>query len=267
MSTIDIKTALANGEVVFGGWLQISHPSAAEAMCGCGFDFVTVDAEHGDCDLTAICNTLRGLGETPGFVRVRQNATIEIRQALDCGARGIFVPLVEDGEGARRAVAAAMYPPQGIRGFAYCRANHWGGDFDRYAQQANGRTCVFVMVETARGVANIEDIVATPGVDGVLIGPYDLSGSMNLLGQMEHPRMLEAEEVVIAACEQHRKAAGIHLVTPTAESIEKTMQMGYRLIVLGMDTVFLSVSARQAMKQARICLGAGCYAADGVDHQ
>lgn len=114
---MSIKSALTAGEVVIGGWLQIAHPTAAEAMRGAGLDFLTVDTEHGDGDLSAMTNTMRGMGETPAFVRVRENDTLAIRQALDCGAQGVFVPLVETAEEARRVMLEACNRHRKAAGF------------------------------------------------------------------------------------------------------------------------------------------------------
>lgn len=247
---MNVKQKLNQGKAVIGGWLQISHPSAAEAMNHCGYDFLTVDAEHGDCDLTAITNTMRGMGDTPAFVRVRENDTIAIRQALDNGAQGVIVPLVETAEQAQKAVAAAKYPPTGIRGFAYTRANGWGAEFDDYTARANNEIAVIVMIETARAIDNIDEILSVEGLDGVLIGPYDLSGSLGVIGQTEHPLVVAAQYKMLTACLKHNKAAGIHLVTPSQSSVQDVIARGFRLLVLGMDTVFIARYAQDAIRCA-----------------
>lgn len=246
-----LRERLHAGEPVLGGWLQIAHPTAAEAMRESGLDFLCVDAEHGDGDLSTITNTLRGMGDVPGFVRVRENDTLAIRQALDCGAQGILVPLVETAEGARHAVRAAKYPPEGVRGFAFVRANGWGSRFDAYAQAANRETAVIVMIESALAIENIDAILSVEGLDGVLIGPYDLAGSYGVIGQTDHPLVHGARREMLAACKRHGKAAGFHLVSPTPQAIAALIAEGFTLLALGMDTVFIADGARRAVAHAK----------------
>ena len=252
---MNIKQKLAAGKLVVGGWLQVAHPSVAEAIRSCSLDFLTVDAEHGDCDLSAIANTLRGMGDIPGFVRVRENDTLAIRQALDCDARGIFVPMVETAEGSAHAVAAAKYPPKGIRGFAYCRANGWGNEFDMYTAAANEQITVIVMIESATAIDNIDAILSVDGVDGVFIGPYDLSGSLGVIGQLDHPKLLEAQKHMLDACRRHSKAAGIHLVQPDTKSTASVIEQGFSLIAIGMDTVFLANGMKNALSMLQRHIG------------
>lgn len=173
------------------------------------------------------------------FVRVRENDTLCIRQALDAGASGVIVPLVDTAEDARRAVAAAKYPPAGVRGFAFCRANGYGRDFEHYVRRANDDTMVVVMIESREAVENIEAIMAVPGVDGAFIGPYDLSGSYNVPGETSHPLVLEARQKVIEACEDSGKAAGIHIVKPDQEALAEVQGDGFTFVAFGGDTIFL----------------------------
>jgi 2-keto-3-deoxy-L-rhamnonate aldolase RhmA len=177
-----------------------------------------------------------------------------IRQPLDAGAGGVFIPLVHSAEEARRAVQAVRYPPQGIRGFAFCRANGYGKDFDEYAAEANENLLTIVMIESKNGVENIDSILAVPGVDGVYIGPYDLSGSYGVPGRIDDERVKKGCRKIIDACEKAGKAAGIHIVEPTDERIEETIASGYTLIGLGMDTVFLAQGAKAALASAHTAM-------------
>jgi 2-keto-3-deoxy-L-rhamnonate aldolase RhmA len=214
--------------------------------------------EHTDMTLETVANCFRAMGSVGApltsphpMVRVRENDTLAIRQVLDLGARGILVPLVEDAAGAKKAVAAAKYPPLGVRGFAYMRANRQGEDFDHYARSANEDITVVIMVESAKAVSNIDELLATDGVDGVFLGPYDLSGSLGVTGQVDHPLVKKAMTTVVAACKNAGKAAGLHVVRPTGERVKRALDDGFTFLALGMDTVFLIEGSKAAVRLAR----------------
>ena len=151
--------------------------------------------------------------------------------------------MVNTAEDARRAVAAAKYPPEGVRGFCFSRMNRWGADFDQYASEANRDIAVVVMIESREAVEQIDAILDVPGVDGVFIGPYDMSGSYGLTGQTDHPVMREACRKVAEACRRHNKAAGMHIVLPSDEAVTKAKQDGFTFLALGADIVFLREGA------------------------
>lgn len=248
-----IRKALLERTPTFGSWLQIGpYPAVAEILANAGYDWLGVDCEHSDIDVegfTALARGMHGRGALP-LARVRENDTLAIRQVLDAGAQGIIVPLVNTAEEAK-AVAAAKYPPQGVRGFCFSRMNNYGTNFDEYARTANENIAVVVMIESKQAVDNIDSILEVDGVDGVFIGPYDMSGSYGLIGQTSHPVIQEACKKVVMACRKHGKSAGLHLVNPTPEAISKTIQDGFTFIALGVDMVFLNQAADTALNMAR----------------
>lgn len=171
-----------------GTWCQIGHPANAEILAKAGFQWIAGDCEHGEfteADIGNFCRAARQYGCSP-LIRVRENAMLPIRRALDLGADGVFVPLVNTAGDAERAVKAAKYPPRGIRGFAFHRGNAWGVEFDDFAKTTNENVTVIVMIESREAVENINGILAVDGVDGILIGPYDMSGSYGIPGQVGH---------------------------------------------------------------------------------
>mgnify|MGYP000495307562 CR=1 FL=1 len=252
--TNPIRKALIDRTPTFGSWLQIGpYPALAEILANAGYDWLGVDCEHSEIDVegfTALARGMYGRGALP-LARVRENDTLAIRQMLDAGAQGIIVPLVNSAEEAKEAVAAAKYPPQGVRGFCFSRMNEYGTKFDEYAANANDNIAVVVMIESKQAVENIDEILAVDGVDGVFIGPYDMSGSYGLIGQTSHPIIKEACAEVVAACQRHGKAAGLHLVKPDVDSIAKTIADGFTFIALGVDMVFLQQAAGAALTTAR----------------
>ncbi|MHC4123785.1 MAG: HpcH/HpaI aldolase family protein, partial [Planctomycetota bacterium] len=171
-------------------------------------------------------------------------------QVLDAGAKGVIVPLIGNAEQAEKAVAAAKYPPAGIRGFCFSRSNEYGVKFDEYAVAANDDVAVVVMIESKDAAENINEILAVDGVDGVFIGPYDLSGSHNIPGKTDDPLVQDDCRKVLDACEKAGKSAGLHVVIPTKDNIRKALADGFTFIAIGADIVFLNQASRKALKIA-----------------
>lgn len=251
------REAVLARKVLFGSWAQIGHAASAEIMADAGYDWVGIDCEHTDIDLPTITNMMRGMSASPHaapLIRVREMDGIFIRQVLDLGAAGVIVPLVDSADTVRQAVAAAKYPPEGIRGYCYSRMNRYGKDFDRYAAAANLQTVVIAMIETRAGVDNIEEILSVEGLDGVFLGPYDLSGAYGLPGQLEHPTVLEARSKVLDACRKLGKTAGIHLVHANPSVVRLALEEGFTFIALGADIIALSQVAGSMLAGARKAL-------------
>lgn len=248
MKSQSFRHALLSRELVLGTWLQLGHAGIAEILANVGYRWIGVDMEHTDIDVRAFTELARGMygrGAIP-LARVRENDTLAIRQVLDAGAQGVIVPLVNTAEEARHAVAAAKYPPRGVRGFCFGRMNNFGRDFDTYKGEGDDEVVVIVMIESRTAVEQIDEILSVDGVDGVFIGPYDMSGSYDVPGQTEHPQLLAAFRRVLDACAAAGKAAGIHVVRPTPERVAKVITDGFTFVCLGADCVFLQDSARAA---------------------
>lgn len=253
MNPNPIRQALLNRQVTVGTWIQIGHPAVAEVLANVGFDWIAADCEHTDmgiAEFAAVARGMHGRGSVP-MVRVRENDTLAIRQMLDLGAMGVIVPLVNTPEEAERAVRAAKYPPAGVRGFAFHRGNDWGVDFTDYAAKANDQIAVVVMIESKQAVENIDAILAVEGVDGVFIGPYDMSGSYGIPGQTGDPIIQNACARIVEACRNAGKAAGMHVVIPTPEAIAKAVADGFTFLAVGVDTIFLDQAARNALAVAK----------------
>lgn len=240
--------------ISFGSWVQSGNPAIGEIMAYAGFDWICIDLEHSDVGWDTFSNIIRAVKmyKTIPFARVSKNEHIAIRKPLDFGAMGVIVPMVNNAEEAEKAVMAAKYPAEGIRGFAFCNANQWGENFDKYVSNANDSIIVIVMIETREAVENIEEIVSVKGVNGVFIGPYDLTGSYGIPGQTSHPIVISAKDRVLAACKKHGKLAGQHIVLPTRENVRQAIEEGYEFLALGMDTVFISEGSKNVLRFAKI---------------
>ncbi len=247
-----LRRALLANELTLGAWIQIGHPACAEIFGRAGFDWVCVDLEHGAIDLETMANIFRALSafDAVPVARLPLNDPIWIHRSLDAGARALIIPMVHTAAQAESAVREAKYPPRGVRGFGYSRANVHGMDFDAYIADANDEIAMIMQIEHADAIANLDAILAVDGVDGLLIGPLDLSGSMGITGQMDHPDMVAALRKYLDACQAHKKAAGIHIVRPNADNIRQTVEAGYTLVVLGLDNVFLDDASRASLKAA-----------------
>lgn len=247
------RQALLDRTPTFGAWMQIGHPAPAEIFGRLGYDWICVDLEHGVIDLqemTAIFRAAEASGATP-IARLPFADTIWIKRTLDAGAQGLIVPMVNSPAIAESAMKQAKYPPLGERGFGYSRANLHGSDFEKYIRSANDEIAVVVQIEHRDAIEAIDDILAVPGVDGAFIGPLDLSGSFGKTGQLDCVEMKVALDRFRQACSRRGKAPGMHLVHPVRSRIEAALADGYTMIALGLDTVFLSAAASDALQQSR----------------
>ncbi|MBN2291238.1 MAG: hypothetical protein JXM70_02370 [Pirellulales bacterium] len=244
------KEKLRAGEVALGGWIMMGHPSIAEIMAGEGFDWLCVDMEHTDNtirDFHHIALALKGTG-CDLLARLPACNPSMAKLVLDAGASGIIVPSVNTPEEADRAVKMARFPPEGTRGTALCRASDFGRNFPEYFNEHNGKSLVVVMIEHIQAVEHVEAILATPGVDAALIGPYDLSASMELPGQLDHAHVLTAQQAILTACKAAGVPAGIHVVHVNSDEIERRIGQGYRFIACGLDTEFIMYGCRTMLK-------------------
>ncbi len=241
----------ANRQTI-GGWLSIDSAYAAEVMANAGFDWLCVDLQHGLLDYNDLKKILPAISTTSTIplVRVPWNEPYEIMKALDAGAYGVIVPLVNNRAEAEKAVSACRYPPQGIRSFGPTRAAIYGGA--DYAKEANNEIACVVMIETAEALVNLDDILSTPGVDAAYIGPADLAYALDVPhtgGDNNDPLHVETVNRIAAACKQHGIAVGIH--TGNMEYSKRFLKQGFQMVTLGSDSGFMARLARKELREAR----------------
>jgi 2-keto-3-deoxy-L-rhamnonate aldolase RhmA len=247
-----LRRSLLDRKVTLGAWMQIGHCAVAEIFARAGFDWVCVDLEHGAIDLETTTNIFRTLDafDCVPVARLPLNDPVWIHRTLDAGARGLIIPMVKTAAEAEAAVREAKYPPRGTRGYGYSRANMHGMDFAEYIASANDEIAMVMQIEHKDAIGNLEAILDVPGVDGLFIGPLDLSGSMGITGQLDHPQMVGALDRYRSVCRDRGVTAGMHIVRPNPENIGKAIEQGYTLIALGLDNVFLDDSSRACLKAA-----------------
>jgi 2-dehydro-3-deoxyglucarate aldolase len=251
-----VRDRWKGGDVALGAWTMIPHPSAAEILAGEGVDWVGVDMEHASHDLQTLENAVRAVHGRGKDVLARLPAgdPVAAKQALDGGADGIIVPCVCTQEEARQAVQIAKFPPEGVRGASLARCTDYGRRFDEYFQAHNDTVIVVVMLEHVRAVENAGQILSTPGIDAAFIGPYDLSASMGLARQLDHPDVRAAQEHFLETAKRHGVAPGIHVVPVDPSQVAERIRDGYRFIALGLDTGFLIHGMRAMLAGAKECL-------------
>lgn len=244
---------MAAGELTIGTWVTLGHPSIAEILANAGFDWVAIDTEHSVITIDAVQALIRAIepsGAEP-LVRLANNDPVLIKRVMDAGAHGIIVPQVDNADLARAAVAAAYYPPTGTRGVGLARAQGYGADFEGYLRRLAEETVVVVMIEHAAAVEDIDAILSTSGVDGYLIGPYDLSASIGIPGQFDDERVVTMIERIREAGVRHGKPGGLHVVEPDPERFAVHTAQGFRFLAYSMDVRILDSVARRDLASLR----------------
>lgn len=237
----------------FGAWTSLGHPSITEMFAASGVEFVGIDLEHSTISL-AEAQRIIAAAQAAGvacFPRISSHNGEQIKRLLDSGADGIIVPMVCTPEEVSRLVEWVKYPPVGRRSYGVARAQQYGVAFDEYTANWNARSTLIIQIEAISAVHAIDALLAHEAVDGAMIGPYDLSGSLGIPGQIDDPRVTDACALVVDACRRHGKACGTQIVDVTAESIAATATAGFTFAILASDVFILwkwSERVRQTLK-------------------
>jgi len=248
-----VKQILKNGGVAIGSWLSLGHESIAEIMSSAGFDWLTIDLEHsviGIEKLHSLILAIESNGCVP-LVRLTGNDPNLAKRVMDAGSYGVIVPMVNSVNDAELAVRSIKYPPRGHRSVGIARAHGYGPGFADYVRVANEESILIIQVEHIESVHNLEEILKVEGIDGLIIGPYDLSGSLGLPGELEHPRVVEAREKILEVAKEKGIAAGIHIVYPSIEEFGRRLEEGYRFIAFGTDFIYLGESCRNSVRDIK----------------
>jgi 2-keto-3-deoxy-L-rhamnonate aldolase RhmA len=246
----DFRTRVRRRDPLFGPLLTLAAPEVAELFVLAGFDWVWIDLEHAPLSLDQAQRLIQAVAGRAGTaIRVPWNDPVHIKRALDLGCDGVIVPQVRTAAEARQAVAAAKYPPAGIRSVGIARAQQYGMTLQEYVLHANDRVAVILQIEHADAVPNIAEILAVPEVDAIVVGPYDLSASMGRPGEITHPDVAAMVARVAGACNDRGVAWGAF--APDADSAIVHLGRGASLITLGTDTIYLWKGALAALAYLR----------------
>jgi 2-dehydro-3-deoxyglucarate aldolase len=248
-----LKEKLKSRETTIGSWVTLGHSAIAEIMARAGFDWLVIDMEHSVIELSETQEMIQAMDGAgiPSIVRLTCNDANLIKRVMDAGAHGIMVPNINSAADARRAVAATYYPPKGKRGVGLARAQGYGASFESYCQWLDENALVIVMIEHIDGVKAADEILAVSGVDGYMIGPYDLSASLGIPGQINDPQVIDAIATIRKAGDKAGKSGGVHVVEPDLTAIEKCIDEGFKFIGYAMDVRILDAVSREHLRKIK----------------
>ncbi len=241
----NLKKRLKAGEALNGCWLNLGSALTAEIVGSAGFDWALIDLEHGAGNEKDVLSQLQALesSNTAALVRIESGAKQRIHRVLDLGAEGIMCPHIDTAEEAKAVVNGLRYPPHGSRGVAkMVRATGFGKNFNEYSTNANDDILGIVQIESPEALEHLNEIAAIDGIDVLFIGPGDLTMSLGIFGQFDHPLFLDAVKTTVVAAQNAGKASGILLSNP--DDYNKFYNLGMRMIACGADATFVAEGSR-----------------------
>lgn len=248
-SITSIRRKLQDNEPSVGSWIQIPSSAVAEIMGQSGFDWVAIDIEHGSISIHLLPDLFRALelGGTLPLARLARGDEKDIKEALDAGAGGIIVPMIESSSQLKDIRKAACWPPAGSRGVGFSRANLYGKYFNKYKKESQ-QPLLIAMIESKEAIKNLESILLVEGLDAILIGPYDLSASMGIVGDFLNREFINTIDQILKLSNKHKITAGIHIVEPSKKQLKEKIKEGYKFIAYSIDSVMLLDAADQNKK-------------------
>lgn len=235
-----IRKSLASGEITIGSWMQIPDSSIAEIMGQSNYDWIAVDMEHGAISHHQLPDIFRALelGGALPLVRLANHTEIACKQALDAGAGGVIVPMIDNGMQLIKVRDSCRWPPAGIRGVGFSRANLFGQHFDTYHEEAQCPLLV-AMIENIRALEDLDSILCVKGLDAILIGPYDLSASLELTAQFAHKKFIDTIAIIREKAKTYNIPLGFHVVKPSILELNQRIDEGYKFLAYSIDSVML----------------------------
>jgi 2-keto-3-deoxy-L-rhamnonate aldolase RhmA len=244
------RKRLEQGDPLIGAFLTLPSPEIAEIFAEAGYDWLFVDMEHTTLDVQDVQRILHAVGEKCAcLIRVPSQDEAWLKKVLDAGADGVIFPHVNSADEVRDIVEKCLYPPDGSRSVGLARAQKYGLQFDSYIEQANQTVAIIPQIEHVDGVQNIEEIVKVPGISAVFIGPYDLSGSLEKLGEIKDPLVQENIAKIKDACKEAGLPVGIFSMD--ADVASAYIEQGFTLVSVGMDILFIGESAKETLRKLR----------------
>lgn len=255
MFTNKLKEKLRKGQLAIGTWIYFTDLFAIEAMAQTGYEWWLIDTEHCAIDAEGLLRVLSVATSSgaPSIVRLKNNQPEYFKTALDLGASGVMVPMINTAADARRAVDFCRYPPLGTRGFGPIRASNYFRNLVEYTESANREIMLVAQIESLQAVQEVEAIMAVPGIDAIFVGPGDLSSSMNLAPQWKHPQVQEVITQVMAKARAIGMPVGIMTFSP--EDLFYYVERGATLPTVGTDLTFMMQGATDALERSRTLVG------------
>jgi len=236
-----LKEKLRKRDRLFAGWVSYAHPSITETLSRAGFDFIAIDMEHSTISVEQAQRIIAASqgGGVPCLPRPVSQSNDWFKPLLESGADGLLVQMVDTPQEVEQIIEYIKYPPIGNRSYGVNRAQWYGFDFEEYTSSWNESSTLIIQVESIKAVQDIDALLNFDEIDGVMVGPYDISGSLGVPGQLTHPLVIEASREVIKACERFGKSCGTQVSNPSVENISTLFDLGYTYAVLGSDLFVL----------------------------
>jgi len=250
--SLALKRRMHAGELVCGATMDLVDPCVAEIMGGMGFDWILIDTEHGPIDISTLQTMLIGLKGSPSvpIIRVPWNDQVVIKRSLDVGAMGLVIPLVRTAQDVRDAISYAKYPPEGIRGCSPRRPSDYGRKWNDYVMNANAGIIVIAQIEHVDAVQNIDEILAVPDLDGIVIGPVDLSNSMGYFNKPSAPEVQRVVEEIVRKSAAAKVCVGV-FGGGNLKDIAHRIDLGARFVPVGGDRSFIMGMGTQMLKSVQ----------------
>jgi len=240
---------IIKNELTIGSWITLGHPAIAEIMANAGFDWLAIDLEHSVITIREAEELIRVIdlsGVIP-LVRLTSNSSDLIKRVMDAGAHGVIVPMINTPKEAEMAVRSVKYPPLGERGIGLARAQKYGPGFDSYINWQES-TVVIVQIEHIDAVSSFREILSVPGIDGFIIGPYDLSASMGIPGEFSNPKFITIMDEIKKTANEMNALGGVHIIEPDPEELKERISDGYKFIAYSLDIRMLDQTCRLGLE-------------------
>ncbi|WGW00510.1 aldolase/citrate lyase family protein [Vibrio sp. YMD68] len=250
---MSLKRKLELNKLTLGSWVTIGHPAIVDIMASAGFEWLVIDMEHTSINLETAHNLISTIQANgmKALVRVSKNEEVIIKKVLDMGADGLVVPMVKSKSDALQAIDYAKYPPIGKRGVGLFRAQKYGLGFEEYKKWVKDELVIIAQIEHHEAVSNIEEIVSVDGIDGVIIGPYDLSGSLGYPGEYHRDDVKDGIAKVLRVCKEKNVPSGFHVIESSPEKLTERINEGCTFLAYSLDFFFLGDSVRSGMSKIK----------------
>lgn len=249
----NLKAKLTKNELTIGSWLTIPNQAVIEILGTAGFEWLTIDMEHSPISIETALNLIghiQGNG-MQALVRVSKNEEVIIKRVLDAGADGVIVPMIKNKAEAEEAVGYVKYPPLGKRGVGLNRAQKYGTAFNTYQGWVKNQAVIIAQIEHIEAVNNLEEILSVEGIDGIIVGPYDLSASMGYPGEYDREDVKEALAKIDEVTLRLKKPLGFHVIDSNYQKVTEKIKKGYTFVAFSLDFFFLGDKAREEMNLLR----------------
>lgn len=248
-----LKESLKNNNLTIGSWLTIPHRSVVEIMSTAGFDWLAVDIEHSPINISEVSSMISQIQANgmQALIRIYKNDEVIIKRVLDAGADGIIVPMINSKKDAEYAVNFSKYPPIGDRGVGLNRAQYYGTKFENYKSWVNDNIVIIAQVEHINSLHNLQDIISTNGIDGILVGPYDLSASMGFAGEYHREEVKKAINDIVKISKKNKFPCGFHVIESDSKYVFEKINSGINFLAFSIDFFFMGDKVRLEMKKIK----------------